>query len=84
VTDRICSELNDCGFRVISPRDGERRSGIVSFEFPGADVMAVRRHCLEHGVALACRAGRIRVSAHAYNNGDDVVRLIDALKSFSK
>lgn len=83
VTNQICSSLQESGFRVISPRDGEQRSGIVSFEFPGADVMAVRRHCLEQQVALACRAGRIRVSAHAYNNQEDVDRLISALKTFN-
>jgi cysteine desulfurase / selenocysteine lyase len=84
VTDRLCGELDAAGMRVISPRDGEHRSGIVSFEFPDADVMAVRRHCLERNVALACRAGRIRASAHAYNNEQDVERLIDALKTFSR
>ncbi|MBA4106509.1 MAG: hypothetical protein C0485_12190 [Pirellula sp.] len=83
VTDHLCSRLEEGGFRVVSPREGERRSGIVSFEFPDADVMAVRRHCLEQHVALACRAGRIRVSAHAYNNRDDVDRLITALTTFS-
>jgi selenocysteine lyase/cysteine desulfurase len=83
VTDLICGELQQLGLRVISPRNGEQQSGIVSFEFPGADLLAVRRHCLERGVALACRAGRIRVSAHAYNNQEDVERLIDALKSFN-
>ncbi len=82
VTDLICCELQQLGLSVISPRNAEQRSGIVSFKFPGADVMAVRRHCLERGVALACRAGRIRVSAHAYNDADDVRRLIDALKTF--
>ena len=84
VTDQICGRLQESGFRVISPRDGEQRSGIVSFEFPGADVMAVRRHCLEQQVALACRAGRIRVSAHAYNNQEDVERLINSLRTFSR
>ncbi len=83
VTDRICSKLSDCGFHVVSPRDGEQRSGIVAFEFPGADVLAVRRHCLDRKVALACRAGRIRVSAHAYNDAADVEQLLDALKSFN-
>ncbi len=83
VTDQICGRLQESGFRVISPRAGHQRSGIVSFEFPGADLMAVRRHCLERQVALACRAGRIRVSAHAYNDAHDVERLIEALCSFN-
>lgn len=83
-TDSICSKLRDSGFRVASPRDGEQRSGIVSFEFPGADLLAVRRHCLEQGVALACRAGRIRVSAHAYNTGEDIDRLMSSLATFTE
>ncbi|MBL9165228.1 MAG: aminotransferase class V-fold PLP-dependent enzyme [Planctomycetaceae bacterium] len=83
-TDSICSKLRDSGFRVASPRDGEQRSGIVSFEFPGADLLAVRRHCLEQGVALACRAGRIRLSAHAYNTGEDIDRLMSSLATFTK
>ncbi|QDT74918.1 aminotransferase class V-fold PLP-dependent enzyme [Lacipirellula limnantheis] len=83
-TDSICSKLREGGFRVVSPRDGEQRSGIVSFEFPGADLLAVRRHCLEQGVALACRAGRIRVSAHAYNTGEDIDRLMSSLATFTE
>ncbi len=80
ISDHLCSELEKLGLTVISPRNGEERSGIVSFELPGADLLAVRRHCLERGVALACRAGRIRVSPHGYNNYEDVERLIEALQ----
>lgn len=79
ISGHICNELEKLGLTIISPRNGEERSGIVSFELPGADLLAVRRHCLDRGVALACRAGRIRVSPHAYNNYEDIERLIEAL-----
>jgi selenocysteine lyase/cysteine desulfurase len=82
ITNHLCQRLMELGLRVISPRRGDERSGIVSFEYPGADLVAVRRHCHLQGVALACRAGRIRASAHGYNNHDDVDRLIAALRSF--
>ncbi len=82
ITDHACAELTKAGARVVSPREGDQRSGIVSFEWPGADVAAVRRHCLARGVALNYRAGRVRVSAHAYNDASDVQRLVDALISF--
>jgi selenocysteine lyase/cysteine desulfurase len=84
ITDHLCERVSEMGLRIVSPRDGEERSGIVSFELPGADLTAVRRHCCKQGVALACRAGRIRVSPHGYNNQEDVDRLIAALKSFSE
>lgn len=82
ITDYACNEIEKLGYRVISPRDSQHSSGIVSIDMPGLDVAAVRRHCLEQGVALAYRAGRLRISPHAYNNESDVDRFIAALRSF--
>ncbi len=82
ITDYACREIDKLGYSVASPREEGQASGIVSIDMPGVDVAAVRRHCLEQGVALAYRAGRLRISAHAYNNEADVDRFIAALKSF--
>lgn len=83
ITDHLCEELTRIGLRVVSPREGDERSGIVSFEHPAADLLTVRRHLLDRHVALAARGGRLRASAHGYNTEDDVARLIDGLKSYS-
>ena len=82
ITDHLCERLKEMGLRIVTPREGEERSGIVSFEFPADDVVDVRRHCLQQGVALATRAGRIRVSPHGYNTREDVDRLMEALQSY--
>lgn len=79
-TDRLAEQLSNLGAVLCSPRSAEASSGILSVELPGSDPMAVRRALLDQGVAVACRAGRLRVSAHAYNDEADCARLIDALR----
>jgi selenocysteine lyase/cysteine desulfurase len=82
VTDHACEELRRRGAVLYSHRDErERCSGIVTFEIPGLDAKEVRRVCLDRGVALSFRSGRLRISAHAYNNEEDVARLIDAIEA---
>ena len=79
VTDLACRRLEQLGARILSVRRGEHRSGIVSFEMPGRDPVSLRQQCLRQQVALSCRAGKLRISPHAYNDASDVDRLIEAL-----
>ncbi len=79
-TEQVAARLQDFGGKVCSPWEEMERSGIVSIEMPDRDPNEIRKHCLEHGVALNCRAGRLRVSAHAYNDSEDLDRLTAALE----
>ena len=86
IAQHAAEELQSAGATVVSDRQApgagefDRRSGIVAFTWPGEDPAIVRKRCLQHDVVLSCRAGRLRVSLHAYNNEDDVARLIAALR----
>lgn len=79
LTDLACERLTAIGATVCSDRDPRHASGIVSFEMPGQSSTQVRQKCLQHSVALGSRAGRVRISPHAYNDADDIERLIRAL-----
>lgn len=81
VTDVATQRLREVGAIVVSCREGERRSGIVAFEVPGAEPEALRGVCLRAGVALSCRGGRLRISPHAYTNQEDLDRLLAAIKA---
>jgi selenocysteine lyase/cysteine desulfurase len=72
--------LRRLGCELYLPESLEHRSGILSLGWPGVDPVAVRKRCLSQGIVTSVRAGRLRVSTHAYNNSDDIQRLVDTLK----
>jgi cysteine desulfurase/selenocysteine lyase len=87
ITENACERLTKAGAKVVSDRrtdhrGGQQRSGIVSFELPGRDPMAIKKHAKGQDVIFGYRAGRLRISPHAYNNEADLDRLVDALASF--
>jgi hypothetical protein len=42
--------------------------------------VTAERLASESGIVCGARAGRLRISLHVYNDGDDVDRVVDALK----
>ncbi len=77
----IANQLDEQGFEVRVPA-ADHRSGILTATWEGAELPhlnAARKHCIEQNVILSVRAGRIRIATHAYNNAEDIDRLVAAL-----
>lgn len=80
LADALCARLQEIGAELISPHQGERRSGIVTFAPPGKLSPAeVRTRLLVAQVVVSCRGGGIRVAPHGYNTPEDIERLIGGL-----
>ena len=80
LTDRLVAGLRDKGYRVVSSRAPQERSGIVAFLSDRHEANEVQRHLQnEHRIVIAVRRGRLRSSPHIYNTETEIDQLIDAL-----
>src|SRR5262245_1041800 len=80
ITDYACRRLLELGATLLAPRDGEHRSGIVTFNLPGQDANTIRRRLESQKIIVRCRAGGVRISPHGYATFEEVDRLIDELQ----
>jgi selenocysteine lyase/cysteine desulfurase len=80
LTDRLCERAPRAGWAVYSSRHGDERSGIVSLRPPeGRSPRDAAKWLRGQGVIVNHRAGRLRVSPHAYNTADEIDRLVELL-----
>jgi selenocysteine lyase/cysteine desulfurase len=89
LTDMACDQLLELGAQIHTHRQlgaggHDPRSGIITFEIPGQNSQLIQRHCRRENVVISCRGGYLRISPHAYNNVEDVERLIVALNSYQE
>ena len=80
LTDRVAAGVEEKGYRVASPREGQAWSGAVVFasdRHDHAQLAAWLRK--EKRIELAVREGRLRCSPHFYKTESQIDRLVEAL-----
>jgi selenocysteine lyase/cysteine desulfurase len=77
LVDRMVSGAKDRGFEMLTPDEPARRSALVVLRSDHAQDLVTR--LAAHGVIASARGSGLRVSFHAYNNDEDVDRVLAAL-----
>ncbi|MGB7325190.1 MAG: aminotransferase class V-fold PLP-dependent enzyme [Rubripirellula sp.] len=82
LVESLDQQLRSLGVTTELPELAHQRSGILNFSVPGIDASAFRERGLEKNVVTSCRGTGVRASVHAYNNEDDLARLVEVARSF--
>jgi kynureninase len=74
-TGRILERCDEADVRTFTPRDRERRVGVVTIESGQPEAVEARLH--EAGVIVDARPGRVRLSPHWALREDELERGLD-------
>jgi len=81
ITENLMQSLSNLReVRIITPREEERRAGIVTIRFEEADYMEVAKKLGERGIIVSPRFESVRFSPHIYNTEEDVSKASEELK----
>jgi selenocysteine lyase/cysteine desulfurase len=80
LTGYLCDRVRSAGADVFSSRVPGEESGIVSLLTPGRDPKELMRRCKAAAIVVNVRAGRLRVSPHAYNTVGEIDRFVEVLR----
>lgn len=83
LTRGIIGRADAAGIEVLSPRDDDRRGGLVRVRAPGGreGARALLHALFERDVVLDQRGDALRISPHFFNDEDDLDRCFAALHS---
>ncbi|MES9971806.1 MAG: aminotransferase class V-fold PLP-dependent enzyme [Candidatus Thiodiazotropha sp.] len=70
--DFVIDRVDGAGFELLTPREPDKRAGIVTFHVPGRDNQALYQGLMQQQVMCASRAGGIRFSPHFYTSETEI------------
>jgi kynureninase len=84
LTERIIEQADEAGLELLSPRQKERRGGLVRVRIPGGEqrVAELLHFLLERDVVLDKRGEALRISPHFFNDEDDISHCFAQLREF--
>jgi cysteine desulfurase / selenocysteine lyase len=75
--DRLIAAIDARGYELMTPRDPQRRAGILTFRIPGVDQGHLYDRLMARRVLCARRGGGIRFSPHFYTPIEELDRAMD-------
>jgi cysteine desulfurase/selenocysteine lyase len=82
LTDYIFEFAEQNGIETATPREHEKRAGIVTLKFKDAEKIFTSLN--DQNIIVSLREGKIRISPHFYNSVDDIQTVCEAIKNFSE
>ena len=73
--------LEELGAQLLSAREDEHRTGIVTARFPGLDGEEVAAWVNHSGVTVSPRFGSTRLSVHFYNTEEDIAVALRTIRA---
>jgi selenocysteine lyase/cysteine desulfurase len=75
--DHLIAAVDARGYELLSPREPDRRAGILTFRVPGVEPQALYAGLLARRCLCAQRGGGVRFSPHFYTPFEDLDRAMD-------
>jgi selenocysteine lyase/cysteine desulfurase len=75
LVDRCLDRLEAFGVGIVTPRERGQRAGVIVFRHDQPGDLFSR--CRRHGVDIGVLPGGVRVDPHAFNDEDDIDRLLE-------
>lgn len=72
--DHLIATIDARGYELLSPRNPDRRAGILTFRVPGVEPQALYAGLMAHRCLCAQRGGGVRFSPHFYTPFEDLDR----------
>jgi cysteine desulfurase / selenocysteine lyase len=78
-TAHLIDRIDRHGLELVTPRDPNRRAGIITFRVPGTSSAELHASLMKRRVLCAQRGGGIRFSPHFYTSVEVIDRAVEHL-----